>query len=84
MDEGVFGPRKENTVSKALAELSNFRKKQNRTFGPALMLQASYIYLGLIMPWPEIFHPLHLPRRLITPCPTTNVISTKEYQKHHA
>ena len=43
------------------------------------MLQASCIYLGLIDPCPETFHPLHLPRRLITPCPTTNAISTKEY-----
>ena len=27
---------------------------------------------------------LHLPRRLIIPCPTTNAISTKEYPKHPA
>jgi len=43
------------------------------------MLQAGCIYLGLITPCPETFHPLHLPRRLITPCATTNAISTKEY-----
>ena len=48
------------------------------------MLQASCIYLGLITPCPETVHPLHLPRRLITPCPTTNVISTKEYSQYPA
>ena len=48
------------------------------------MLQAGCIYLGLITPCPETFHPLHLPRRLIAPCPTTNAISTKEYPKHPA
>jgi len=69
-------------VSKALAESSNFG--ENRTLGPALMLQAGCIYLGLITPCPATFHPLHLPRRLITPCPTTNAISTKEYPKHPA
>ena len=45
------------------------------------MLQASYICLGLITPCPETFHPLYLPRRLITPCLTTNVISTKKIPK---
>ena len=48
------------------------------------MLQASCIFLGLIIPCPETFHPLHLHRRLITPCPTTNAISAKEYPKHPA
>ena len=48
------------------------------------MLQAGCIYLGIIIPCPETFHPLHLPRRFITPCPTTNAISTKVYPKHPA
>ena len=48
------------------------------------MLQAGCIYLGLIAPCPENSRPLHPPRRLITPCPTTNAISTKEYPKHPA
>ena len=46
------------------------------------MLQASCIYLGRITPCPEIYHHLHPPIRLITPCPTTNVISKKEYSKY--
>ena len=33
------------------------------------MLQASCIYLGLITHCPETYHPLHSPRRLITPLP---------------
>ena len=70
-----MGLEKKTTVSKALAESSNFG--ENRTLGPALMLQASCIYLGIITPCPETFHPLHLHRRLITPCPTANAISTK-------
>ena len=48
------------------------------------MIQAGCVYLGLITHCPESFHPLHLSRRLITPCPTTNAISTKEYPKHPA
>ena len=48
------------------------------------MLQASCIYLGLVTPCPETDHPLHPPRRLITPCPTASVISTKEYSKYPA
>ena len=48
------------------------------------MLQAGCIYLGIITPCPETFHPRHLPRRFITPCPTTNAISTKVYPKHPA
>jgi len=75
-----LGLEKKTTVSKALAESSDFR--ENRALGPTLMLQAGYIYLGLITPCPETFHPLHLPRGLITPCPTTNAISSKEYPKH--
>ena len=31
------------------------------------MLQAGCIYLGLTTPCPETLHPLHLPRRLLTP-----------------
>ena len=38
-------------------------------FSSALILQAGCIYLGLSNPCPETFHPLHLPRRLIAPCP---------------
>ena len=62
------------------------------------MFQASCIYLGLIIPCLETFHPLHLPgtyhpllRGLIIPCPkppipcsTTNAISSKEHPKHPA
>ena len=48
------------------------------------MLQASCIYLGFVTPYLETYHPLHPPRRLITPCPTTCVISTKEYSKYPA
>ena len=47
------------------------------------MLQVSgCIYLGLIIVYPEYIHTLHLPRRIITPCPTTNAISTKVDPKH--
>ena len=45
------------------------------------MLQAGFIYLGLITPCPETFYPLRLPGRLNTPCPTTNAISTKKIPK---
>ena len=77
-----FGPRKENNCLKGplLNHLTSEKTKQN--FSSTLMLQAGCIYLGLINPCPETYHPLHLPRRLITPCPTTNVISTKEYPKY--
>ena len=79
-----FGPRKENNSLKGplLNHLTLEKTKQN--FSSTLMLQAGWIYLGLITPCPETFHPLRLPRRLITPCPTTNVISTKEYTKYPA
>ena len=36
-----------------------------------MMLQAGCIYLGLITPSPETFHPVHLPQRLTIPCPKT-------------
>ena len=77
-----FGPRKENNSLKGplLNHLTSEKTKQN--FSSTLMLQAGCIYLALINICPETFHPLHLPRRLITPCPTTNVISTKEYSKY--
>ena len=77
-----FGPRKENKSLKGplLNHLTAEKTKHN--FSSTLMLQASCIYLGLISPCPETYHPLHPPRRLITPCPTTNVISTKEYSKY--
>ena len=79
-----FGPRKENNSLKGplLNHLTSERTKH--TFSYILMLQASCIYLGLITPCPETYHPLHPPRRLITPCPTTSVISIKEYSKYPA
>ena len=100
-----FGPRKENNSLKGplLNHLTSEKTKQN--FSSTLMLRAGCIYLGLINPCPEAFHPLHLPRRLIAPnksyrpgtlhplhpprrlitlCPSTNVISTKEYSKYPA
>ena len=80
--EGVFGPRKENNSLKGPCWIIWLQRKQNRILGPALMLQAGCICLGLITPCPETFHPLHLPGRLITPCPTTNATSTKKYPKH--
>ena len=74
-----FGPGKENNSLKGplMNHLTSEKTKHN--FSHILMLQASCIYLGLISPCPETYHPLHPPRRLITPCPTTGVISTKEY-----
>ena len=79
-----FGPRKENNSIQGplLNHLTSEKTKQN--FSSTLMLQAGCIYLGLIAPCPETFHPLHPPRRLIAPCPTINVISTKEYSKYPA
>jgi len=47
-----LGLEKKTTVSKALAESSNFGENKTRTLGPALMLQAGCIYLGLITPCP--------------------------------
>ena len=77
-----FGPRKENNSLKGplLNHLTWEKTKHN--FSYILMLQASCIYLGLISPFLETYHPLHPPRRLITPCPTASVISTKEYSKY--
>ena len=79
-----FGPRKENNSLKGplLNHLTSEKTKHN--FSSILMLQASYIYLGLITPCLETYHPLYLPRRLITPCPIASVISTKEYSKYPA
>ena len=77
-----LGLEKKTTVSKALVQSSNLG--ENRTLGPALMLQACCIYLGLITPCPETFPPLQLPRRLITPCPTANAISAEDETKHPA
>ena len=76
-----FGPRKENYSLKGplLNPLTSEKTKHN--FSSTLMLQADCTYLGLITPCPETYHPLH-PPRLITPCPTTSVISTKEYSKY--
>ena len=78
-----FGPRKENNSLKGplLNHLTAEKTKHN--FSSTLMLRASCIYLGLITPCQET-HPLHLPRRLITPCSTISVISTKEYSKYPA
>ena len=58
-----FGPREENSSLKGplLNHLTSERTKHN--FSYILMLQASCIYLGLISPCPETYHPLHLPRR---------------------
>ena len=77
-----FGPREENSSLKGplLNHLTSEKTKHN--FSSTLMLQVSCIYLGFTSPCPETYHPLHLPRRLITPCPTTSVISTKEYSKY--
>ena len=60
-----FGPRKENNSLKGplLNHLTLEKTKQN--FSSTLVLQAGCNYLGLIIPCPETFHPLHLPRRLI-------------------
>ena len=77
-----FGPRKENKSLKGPLLNHLTAEKTKHDFSSTLMLQASCIYLGLISPCPETYHPLHPPRRLITPCPTTNVISTKEYSKY--
>ena len=62
-----FGPRKENNSLKGplLNHLTLEKTKQNFSF--TLMHQAGCIYLGLINPCPETFHPLQLPRRLIAP-----------------
>ena len=62
-----FGPRKENNSLKGpfLNHLTLEKTKHNFTY--ILMLQASCIYLGLIAPCLETYHPLHPPRRLITP-----------------
>ena len=52
-----FGPRKENNSLKGplLNHLTSEKTKQN--FSSTLMLQAGCIYLGLINPCPETFHP---------------------------
>ena len=79
-----FGPKKENSSLKGplLNHLTSEKTKQN--FSSTLMLQVGCIYLGLINRCPETLHRLHLPRRLMTPCPTTNAFSTKEYSKYPA
>ena len=79
-----FGPRKENNCLKDRLPNHLTLEKTKHNFSSILMLQASCIYLGLITPCLETYHPLHTPRRLITPCPATNVISTKEYSKYSA
>ena len=74
-----FGPREENSSLKGplLNHLTSERTKHN--FSYILMFQASCIHLVLNSPCPETYHPLHPPRRLITPCPAASVISTEEY-----
>ena len=64
-----MGPRKDNNSLKGplLNHLTSEKTKHN--FSSILMLQATCIYLGLITPCPETYHPLHPPRRLITPLP---------------
>ena len=79
-----FGPGKENNSIKGALLNHLISEKTKYNFSSILMLQASCIYLGLITPCPETYHPLHPPRRLITPCPTTSVISTKEYSREPA
>ena len=76
-----FGPRKENNSLKGPLPNQLTLEKTKHNFSSTVMLQAGCIYLGFITPCLETYHPLHPPRRLITPCPTTNVISTKEYSK---
>ena len=77
-----FGPQKENNSLKdpLLNHLTSKKTKYN--LSSTLMLQAGCIYLGLITPCLETYHPVHPPRRLITLCPNTNVISTKEYSTY--
>ena len=77
-----LGPKKENNSLKGPLLNHPTSEKTKHNFSSILMLQASCIYLGLISPCLETYHPLHPPRRLITPCPTTSVISTKEYSKY--
>ena len=74
-----FGPREENSSLKGplLNHLTSERTKHN--FSYILMLQASCTYLRLNSLCPETYHPIHLPRRLIAPCPAASVISTEEY-----
>ena len=62
--EEVFGPRKENNSLKGPCWIIWLQRKQNRTLGPALMLQAGCIYMGVITPCPETFHPLYCPEDL--------------------
>ena len=64
-----FGARKENNSLKGplLNHLTSEKTKYN--FSSTLMLQDGCIYLGHIKPCPETYHPLHPPRRLITPLP---------------
>ena len=80
--EESFGPRTENNSLKGplLNHLTLEKTKHN--FSSTLMLQASCIYLGLITPCPDTYYPLHPPGRIITPCPTASVISTKEHSKY--
>ena len=79
-----FGPRKENNSLKGPLLNHQTSEKTKPNFSSILMLQASCIYLGLITPCPDTYHPLHSPRRLITLCPTASVMSTKEYSKYPA
>ena len=59
--EESLGLEKKTTVSKALAESSNFGENKTELLSPTLMLRAWCIYLGLITPCPETSHLLHLP-----------------------
>jgi len=80
--EGFFGIRKIKQQSQRplLNHLALEKTKQNFRSHPDVPGQL-YLY-GTFYTLSRPFHPLHLPRRLITPCPTTNAISTKEYPKY--
>ena len=58
-----FGPKKENNSLKGPLLNHLTSEKTKRNFSSTLMLQAGCIYLGLVTPCPETYHPLHLPRR---------------------
>ena len=64
-----FGPRKENNSLKGplLNHLISERTKHN--FSSTLMLQASCIYLGLISPCPETYHPPPPAQKIYHPLP---------------
>ena len=62
-----FGPRKENNSLKGLLLNHLTLEKTKQNFSSTLMLQAGCIYLGLINPCPETFHPHTCPEDLSPP-----------------